>query len=114
MSDLKSVTTLIPNLQIGLSSTQAAFDLALRGIVSSNRTEFGDSAVAFHVDGFYSPRPQGATMLIHDMDRLEEQNPGTVFELRRAKVTREAWPLEVTNLGSQYAARQEAETTVDR
>jgi iron complex outermembrane receptor protein len=81
ISDLKSVTTLIPNLQIGLSSTQAAFDLAMRGIVSTNRTEFGDAAVAFHVDGFYSPRPQGATMLIHDMDRLEAlRGPqGTLF-----------------------------------
>jgi iron complex outermembrane receptor protein len=81
MTDLRSVTTLIPNLQIGLSSTQAAFDLALRGIVSTNRTEFGDSAVAFHVDGFYSPRPQGATMLIHDLDRLEAlRGPqGTLF-----------------------------------
>jgi iron complex outermembrane recepter protein len=81
ISDLKSVTTLIPNLQIGLSSTQAAFDLALRGIVSTNRTEFGDAAVAFHVDGFYSPRPQGATMLIHDLDHLEAlRGPqGTLF-----------------------------------
>jgi iron complex outermembrane receptor protein len=81
VTDLKSVTTLIPNLQIGTSSTQAAFDLALRGIVSTNRTEIGDAAVAFHVDGFYSPRPQGATMLIHDMDQLEAlRGPqGTLF-----------------------------------
>ncbi|HEV7606648.1 MAG TPA: TonB-dependent receptor [Steroidobacteraceae bacterium] len=81
ITDLKSVTTLIPNLQIGTSSTQAAFDLALRGIVSTNRTEFGDAAVAFHVDGFYSPRPQGATMLIYDLDRLEAlRGPqGTLF-----------------------------------
>ena len=81
VTDLKSVTTLIPNLQIGLSSTQAAFDLALRGIVSTNRTEIGDAAVAFHVDGFYSPRPQGATMLIYDLDRLEAlRGPqGTLF-----------------------------------
>jgi iron complex outermembrane recepter protein len=81
ITDLKSVTTLIPNLQIGTSSTQAAFDLALRGIVSTNRTEIGDAAVAFHVDGFYSPRPQGATMLIYDLDRLEAlRGPqGTLF-----------------------------------
>jgi len=81
VTDLKSVTTLIPNLQIGASSTQAAYDLALRGIVSTNRTEIGDAAVAFHVDGFYSPRPQGATMLIHDADRLEAlRGPqGTLF-----------------------------------
>ena len=81
VTDLKSVTTLIPNLQIGTSSTQAAFDLALRGIVSTNRTEIGDAAVAFHVDGFYSPRPQGATMLIYDLDHLEAlRGPqGTLF-----------------------------------
>jgi len=81
VSDLKSVTTLIPNLQIGLSSTQAAFDLALRGIVSTNRTEVGDAAVAFHVDGFYSPRPQGATIQLYDTDRLEAlRGPqGTLF-----------------------------------
>jgi iron complex outermembrane recepter protein len=81
VTDLKSVTTLIPNLQIGLSSTQAAFDLAMRGIVSTNRTELGDAAVAFHVDGFYSPRPQGATLVIYDLDRVEAlRGPqGTLF-----------------------------------
>jgi iron complex outermembrane receptor protein len=81
VTDLKSVTTLIPNLQVGLSSTQAAFDLAMRGIVSTNRTEIGDAAVAFHVDGFYSPRPQGATLAIYDLDRIEAlRGPqGTLF-----------------------------------
>jgi len=81
VTDLKSVTTLIPNLQIGFSSTQAAFDLAMRGIVSTNRTEVGDAAVAFHVDGFYSPRPQGATLTLYDLDRLEAlRGPqGTLF-----------------------------------
>jgi len=81
ITDLKSVTTLIPNLQVGLSSTQASFDLAMRGIVSTNRTEIGDAAVAFHVDGFYSPRPQGATLVIYDLDRIEAlRGPqGTLF-----------------------------------
>jgi iron complex outermembrane receptor protein len=81
ITDLKSVTTLIPNLQIGTSSSQAAFDLAMRGIVSTNRTEVGDAAVAFHVDGFYSPRPQGATIVMHDLEHLEVlRGPqGTLF-----------------------------------
>jgi iron complex outermembrane receptor protein len=81
ITDLKSVTTLIPNLQIGASSSQAAFDLAMRGIVSTNRTEIGDAAVAFHVDGFYSPRPQGATIVMHDLEQLEVlRGPqGTLF-----------------------------------
>jgi iron complex outermembrane receptor protein len=53
----------------------------MRGIVSTNRTEVGDAAVAFHVDGFYSPRPQGATLTIYDLDRLEAlRGPqGTLF-----------------------------------
>src|SRR6185436_11165100 len=56
-------------------------DLAMRGIVSTNRTEVGDAAVAFHVDGFYSPRPQGATLTLYDLDRLEAlRGPqGTLF-----------------------------------
>jgi len=49
----------------GGGRSRAARDL------STNRTEIGDAAVAFHVDGFYSPRPQGAAMLIYDLDRLE-------------------------------------------
>ncbi len=81
VTDLKSLATLIPNLQIGATSDQAAVDVALRGIVSTNRTEVGDAAVAFHVDGFYSPRPQGATTLIYDIERLEVlRGPqGTLF-----------------------------------
>jgi iron complex outermembrane receptor protein len=81
VSDLRSVTALIPNLQIGASSSQASFDLAMRGIVSTNRTELGDAAVAFHVDGFYSPRPQGATIVMHDLERIEAlRGPqGTLF-----------------------------------
>jgi iron complex outermembrane recepter protein len=81
ITDLKSIATLIPNLHVGASSSQAAFDLAMRGIVSTNRTEVGDPAVAFHVDGFYSPRPQGATIVMHDLEHLEVlRGPqGTLF-----------------------------------
>lgn len=81
ITDLKSVTALIPNLHVGTSSSQASFDLAMRGIVSTNRTEIGDAAVAFHVDGFYSPRPQGATIVMHDLEHLEVlRGPqGTLF-----------------------------------
>ena len=46
------------------------------------------------------------------IDKQEGKSPGTVFELRRVIVTEEGWPVEVTNLGSQYAARQEAESKV--
>lgn len=79
--DLKSVTPFIPNLQVGAHSDSAAVDVSLRGIVSTNRTELGDPAVAFHVDGFYSPRPQGATTLLYDLERIEVlRGPqGTLF-----------------------------------
>ena len=79
--DLKSVTALIPNLQVGQHSDSAGVDVALRGIVSTNRTELGDPAVAFHVNGFYSPRPQGATTLLYDLERIEVlRGPqGTLF-----------------------------------
>ena len=55
--------------------------MSLRGIVSTNRTELGDPAVAFHVNGFYSPRPQGATTLLYDLERIEVlRGPqGTLF-----------------------------------
>ena len=79
--DLKSVTAFVPNLQVGAHSDSAAVDVSLRGIVSTNRTELGDPAVAFHVDGFYSPRPQGATTLLYDLERVEVlRGPqGTLF-----------------------------------
>ena len=79
--DLKSVTALVPNLQIGAHSDSSAVDVSLRGIVSTNRTELGDPAVAFHVDGFYSPRPQGATTLLYDLERIEilRGPQGTLF-----------------------------------
>lgn len=81
VSDLKSIVSLVPGLQIGQSSNQAAVDVAIRGIVSTNRTEVGDPAVAFHVDGIYSPRPQGATALLYDVERVEVlRGPqGTLF-----------------------------------
>jgi hypothetical protein len=48
------------------------------------------------------------------MEQQEIKVPGTVFELRRVVITEEGWPVEVTNLGSQYAAREEAEAAVKK
>ncbi len=81
VTDLRSLVSLVPGLQIGQSSNQAAVDVAIRGIVSTNRSEVGDPAVAFHVDGIYSPRPQGATALLYDVERVEVlRGPqGTLF-----------------------------------
>lgn len=81
VTDLRSIVSLVPGLQIGQSSNQAAVDVAIRGIVSTNRSEVGDPAVAFHVDGVYSPRPQGATALLYDVERVEVlRGPqGTLF-----------------------------------
>ena len=55
--------------------------LTIRGINSNNFTEIADPSVAFHVDGVYSPRPQGATALMFDLERLEVMRgpQGTLF-----------------------------------
>ncbi|MFP5389970.1 MAG: TonB-dependent receptor [Gammaproteobacteria bacterium] len=55
--------------------------ITVRGITSTNFTETGDPAVGFHVDGLYSPRPQGAQALLFDIDQFEVlRGPqGTLF-----------------------------------
>ena len=43
----------------------------MRGVGAANHTELGHPAVAFYVDGVYSPRPQGATALMYDLSHVE-------------------------------------------
>jgi iron complex outermembrane receptor protein len=79
--DIRDVSALVPNLDIAFSPSDSGVQLTIRGINSNNFTEISDPSVAFHVDGVYSPRPQGAVALMYDLERLEvSRGPqGTLF-----------------------------------
>ncbi|WP_349740632.1 TonB-dependent receptor [Roseateles cavernae] len=81
VKDLLTMQALVPNLSIEQHGDSGGVHVFLRGIGSTNHTELGDPAVAFHVDGVYSPRPQGATVLMYDLESVEvARGPqGTLF-----------------------------------
>ena len=64
------LTNLIPNVQISTGS-QNSTEVSIRGIGSTNNTEVGDPAAAFHVDGVYLARPQAAGATFYDLERVE-------------------------------------------
>ena len=64
------LTNLIPNVQITTGS-QNSTEISIRGIGSTNNTEVGDPAAAFHVDGVYLGRPQSAGATFYDLERVE-------------------------------------------
>lgn len=81
VKDLSGMQALVPNLSIEQHGDSGGVHVFLRGVGSTNHTELGDPAVAFHVDGVYSPRPQGATALMFDLASVEvARGPqGTLF-----------------------------------
>lgn len=81
ITNVKDISMLVPNMDITFDSSQAAPVISMRGVRSTNITELGDPAVGLHLDGIYSPRPQGAMALMFDVDRVEAQRgpQGTLF-----------------------------------
>jgi len=81
VDDLASLQALVPNLTVEQHGDSGGVHVYLRGIGSANHTELGDPAVSFHVDSVYSPRPQGATVLLYDVAHVEVlRGPqGTLF-----------------------------------
>lgn len=82
ITDVRGLSGKIPNLQLSTSTDgSAGVQIAIRGVSNSDFTEIGEPAVSLHVDGLYSPRPQGALALLFDLDRLEVlRGPqGTLF-----------------------------------
>lgn len=70
---IKSVVDLsaqVPSLQI-TNSGGGASQIFMRGIGSSNVTEVGDPAVAYHIDGIYIARATATGALFYDIDRVE-------------------------------------------
>ncbi len=81
VKDIRDAADLVPNFEVAFSPVDSGVQMTMRGINSNNFTEIGDPSVAFHVDGVYSPRPQGATALMFDLERLEVMRgpQGTLF-----------------------------------
>jgi iron complex outermembrane recepter protein len=79
-TNIRDLANEIPNVTID-TGLDNGVQITIRGITSTNFTETGDPAVGFHVDGLYSPRPQGAQALMFDIDQLEVlRGPqGTLF-----------------------------------
>ncbi len=70
----------LPNIQLATGSDSGTAT-TVRGVTSTDFTEVGEGAVAVHLDGFYSPRPQGTYALMYDLERVEVlRGPqGTLF-----------------------------------
>ncbi len=80
ITDVRGLSASVPNLQIS-SGADSGVQINIRGVGSTNFTEIGDPAVGLHVDGLYSPRPQGALALMFDLEQVEVlRGPqGTLF-----------------------------------
>jgi iron complex outermembrane receptor protein len=76
----RDLTGMVPNLQFA-TGPDSGTAITVRGVVSTDFTEVGDGAMAVHLDGFYSPRPQGILALMYDLERVEVlRGPqGTLF-----------------------------------
>lgn len=76
----RDLAGIAPNLQLG-TGADSGTAATIRGVTSTDFTEVGEGAVAIHLDGFYSPRPQGALALMYDLERVEVlRGPqGTLF-----------------------------------
>ena len=81
VKDIRDMSDMVPNFDVSMSPSDSGVQLTMRGINSNNFTEIGDPSVAFHVDGVYSPRPQGAVALMFDLERIEVMRgpQGTLF-----------------------------------
>lgn len=81
IANIKDLPKLVPNMDMAFDSSQSAPVITLRGVRSTNITELGDPAIGLHLDGIYSPRPQGAMALMFDVERVEIQRgpQGTLF-----------------------------------
>jgi len=81
IKSIGDLTGMVPNLQFGTSNSDSGVKASIRGVTSSNFTEIGDPAVGIHIDGIYSPRPQGALALMFDLEQVEVLRgaQGTLF-----------------------------------
>ncbi|OEZ62143.1 TonB-dependent receptor [Duganella sp. HH105] len=69
---LQDVVNLVPGFAATGQGDHGVITMTLRGIGNdSAKTEYADPEVASFVDGIYSPRPEGATALLFDLEAIE-------------------------------------------
>jgi iron complex outermembrane receptor protein len=69
---LVDVVHLVPSFQATTQGDHGVITMTLRGIGNdSAKTEYADPEVAMFVDNIYSPRAEGAAVLLFDMDHIE-------------------------------------------
>ena len=81
VKELSDLSGMVPGLQFGLSASDSGVKASIRGVSSNNFTEIADPAVGIHIDGIYSPRPQGSLALMFDLEQVEVLRgaQGTLF-----------------------------------
>ena len=69
---IQDVVNLVPGFQATTQGDHGVITMTMRGVGNdSAKTEYADPEVATFVDGIYSPRPEGATTLLFDLDSIE-------------------------------------------
>ncbi len=69
---IQDVVNLVPGFQATGQGDHGVITMTLRGVGNdSAKTEYADPEVASFVDGIYSPRPEGATALLFDLEAIE-------------------------------------------
>jgi len=69
---IQDVVNLVPGFSATGQGDHGVITMTMRGIGNdSAKTEYADPEVATFVDGIYSPRPEGATALLFDLDAIE-------------------------------------------
>ena len=82
VQDVTRLADFVPSLHFAQQGDQGGILLTMRGIGNDAAyTEVADPEVAIYIDGLYSPRAQGASVLLYDMERVEVlRGPqGTLF-----------------------------------
>ncbi|MDE2427189.1 MAG: TonB-dependent receptor [Burkholderiales bacterium] len=69
---IQDVVNLVPGFQATAEGDHGVITMTMRGVGNdSAKTEYADPEVASFIDGIYSPRPEGATALLFDLDGIE-------------------------------------------
>ena len=69
---IQDVVNLVPGFQATGQGDHGVITMTLRGVGNdSAKTEYADPEVATFIDGVYSPRPEGASALLFDLDSIE-------------------------------------------